>query len=200
MEFRQTDGRMQRSERTRALIVEAHVALLREGVLKPTAAMIAERAGVSRRTLWSNFRDMEGLLASTVDHWYRLDDELRTEIDLDAPLNARIEAFCAERERRLVNIAPAARAAVLGEPDYVALRKSREGHIRRVRTDLERVFAPELAEVPEPQVLVDAMTVATSWNAWSLMHDDHGYPAEHCRRLMEHALRALLGCEVSPVQ
>ncbi len=193
MEYRQTDGRMQRSERTRALIVQAHVDLLREGVLKPTAALIAERAGVSRRTLWSNFRDMESLLGSTVDHWFRLDDELREEIDPSAPLDERIANFCAERERRLVNIAPAARAAVLGEPDYVALRASREGHIRRVRTDLETTFATELEQAPDPEVLLDAMTVAVSWNAWSLMYDDHGYPADRCRRLMEHALHALLG-------
>ncbi|WP_313407295.1 TetR/AcrR family transcriptional regulator [Aeromicrobium sp.] len=193
MEYRQTDGRMQRSERTRALIVQAHVDLLREGVLKPTAALIAERAGVSRRTLWSNFRDMESLLGSTVDHWFRLDDELREEIDPSAALDERIANFCAERERRLVNIAPAARAAVLGEPDYVALRASREGHIRRVRTDLETTFATELEQAPDPEVLLDAMTVAVSWNAWSLMYDDHGYPADRCRRLMEHALHALLG-------
>lgn len=192
MQYRQTDGRMQRSERTRALIVEAHVALLREGVLKPTAALIAERAGVSRRTLWSNFRDMESLLGSTVEHWFRLDDELRDEIDPTLPLEDRIRAFCAERERRLVNIAPAARAAVLGEPDYAALRSSRAGHIKRVRSDLERVFSLELARCDDPEVLVDAMTVAVSWNAWSLLHDDHGYRADRCRRLMEHALRALL--------
>src|SRR5690606_22892639 len=105
----------------------------------------------------------------TVDHWFRLDDELREEIDPAAPLDDRISDFCAERERRLVNIAPAARAAVLGEPEYDALRKSRAGHINRVRTDIERVFATELAEVAEPELLVDAMTVATSWNAWSLM-------------------------------
>lgn len=192
MQYRQTDGRLQRSERTRALIVEAHVALLREGVLKPTAALIAERAGVSRRTLWSNFHDMEGLLTSTVDYWFRLDDGLRGEIDPHAPLEERIVAFCTERERRLVNIAPAARAAVLGEPEYAALRRSRQGHINRVRTDLERAFATELAEAAEPQVLIDAMTVATSWNAWSLMYDDHGYPADRCRHVMEHALRSLL--------
>ena len=45
MEYRQTDGRMQRSERTRALIVQAHVDLLREGVLKPTAAQISGSLG-----------------------------------------------------------------------------------------------------------------------------------------------------------
>ncbi|RYZ68502.1 MAG: TetR/AcrR family transcriptional regulator, partial [Proteobacteria bacterium] len=95
MEYRQTDGRMQRSERTRALILQAHADLLREGVLKPTAALISERAGVSRRTLWSNFHDMESLLGATVDYWFRLDDQLRTVIDPDAPLEDRISRFCA---------------------------------------------------------------------------------------------------------
>lgn len=192
MEFQQTDGRMQRSARTRAAIVEAHVDLLREGNLKPTAAQIAERAGVSRRTLWSNFRDMESLLNSTVDYWFDLDDRLRTEIDMESSLDERITAFCDERERRLVNIAPAARAAVLAEPDYAALRKSRTGHIIRVRVDLERVFAPELEAVDDRDELLDALTATTSWNAWSLMFDDHEYPAERCRQVMERTVRALL--------
>ncbi|MCD9154422.1 TetR/AcrR family transcriptional regulator [Aeromicrobium duanguangcaii] len=192
MEYRQTDGRMQRSERTRALIVQAHADLLREGVLKPTAALIAERAGVSRRTLWSNFRDMESLLGATVEYWFRADDELRTEIEPGAPLEDRILRFCAERERRLVNIAPAARAAVLGEPDYEALRASRHGHIARVRSDVKKTFAPELAASASPEVLIDSLTAATSWNLWSLMFDDHGYPADRCRRIMEMSVRALL--------
>lgn len=192
MEYRQTDGRMQRSERTRALIVQAHVDLLREGVLKPTAAQISERAGVSRRTLWSNFHDMESLLGATVDHWFGTDDELRTVIDPAAPLDERIRRFCAERERRLVNIAPAARAAVLSEPVSPALQASRRGHIRRVRSDIENAFATELTRADDPTQLVDAITVAISWNAWSLLFDDHGYPAAHCRQVMERSVRALL--------
>lgn len=193
MEFQQTDGRLQRSARTRALIVEAHGQLLREGVLKPTAALISERAGVSRRTLWSNFRDMESLLSATVDYWFRSDDELRMEIDPEAPLDERITSFCDERARRLVNIAPAARAAVLAEPDYDALRKSRTGHIIRVRTDLERVFATELARDSDRDILLDSLTTVTSWNAWSLMLDDHDYDPARCRMIMERSVRALLG-------
>lgn len=192
MGFEQTDGRLQRSARTRALIVEAHGQLLREGVLKPTAALISERAGVSKRTLWSNFHDMESLLSATVDYWFRSDDEMRTEIDPHASLDERIAAFCDERARRLVNIAPAARAAVLAEPDYQALRKSRIGHIIRVRTDLERVFATELSSDDDRAILLDALTTVTSWNAWSLMLDDHGYEPDRCRQIMERSVRALL--------
>lgn len=59
------DGRAARAERTRAAIVEAHLALIDAGDLRPTGERIAERAGVSLRTLWTNFKDMETLFAAT---------------------------------------------------------------------------------------------------------------------------------------
>src|SRR6185503_18086501 len=43
------DGRRQRSERTRKLIIEAYLELLRENPDVPTSARIAERAGYSVR-------------------------------------------------------------------------------------------------------------------------------------------------------
>lgn len=192
MEPQQTDGRMQRSARTRSVVVEAHVALLREGVLRPTAAQIAERAGVSRRTLWSNFQDMETLLRNTVAYWFDSDDALRDEIDVSLPLDQRISRFCAERARRLQNIAPAARAAVLAEPWSEALRASRDGHIDRVRADITSVFSMEITADEDPRTLLDALTAVVSWNAWSLLADDHGYDVDRCRAAMERSVRALL--------
>lgn len=183
---------MQRSERTRALIVESHTDLLRQGVLRPTAAQIAEHAGVSRRTLWSNFHDMENLLQNTVEHWFSLDDALRVEIDLTLPLDQRIEEFCTERARRLVNISPAARAAVLAEHYSPTLRESRQRHIQRVRDDLTNTFSAEIEGADDPDRLLDSLTAITSWNAWSLLFDDHGRNATQCRAAMALALRALL--------
>ena len=43
------DGRTARSERTRTAIVDAHLQLIREGDLRPTAEKIAKQAGVSLR-------------------------------------------------------------------------------------------------------------------------------------------------------
>lgn len=59
------DGRTARAERTRNAIVDAHLALIDEGDLNPTGERIAERAGISPRTLWTNFKDMETLFAAT---------------------------------------------------------------------------------------------------------------------------------------
>src|SRR5262245_2295286 len=58
------DGRTARAQRTRAAIVDAHLALLASGDLKPTGERIADAAGVSLRTLWTSFKDMETLFAA----------------------------------------------------------------------------------------------------------------------------------------
>ena len=188
----QTDGRVERGNRTRRAIVEAHSALLREGVLRPTAAVVAERAGVAVRSLWSSFGDMEGLLRATTDYWFGTDDELRGTVDLDAPLPERIAQLCAERVRRLENISPAARAAALMEPDSPALRESRVGHVNRVVDDVARTFAPELEAAPDPAALLDALVVATAWTSWSLLRDDLGRDVDTAHAAMVHAVTALL--------
>ena len=56
---RRPDGRTARGERTRKAIVEALLALLAEGDQRAAPERIVERAGVSLRTLWTNFKDLE---------------------------------------------------------------------------------------------------------------------------------------------
>ena len=58
---RQRDGRTVRAERTRQALVDALLGLLDAGVLSPTAAAIAQRAGVSERSLFQHFPDREAL-------------------------------------------------------------------------------------------------------------------------------------------
>ena len=60
----QLDGRRLRSERSRTAIVDAALALIREGVLVPTAQQISDRAGVGIRTFFRHFEDMESLFSA----------------------------------------------------------------------------------------------------------------------------------------
>src|SRR5690349_20360766 len=50
-----TDGRLLRSQRTKRAIVDALLDLIREGHMKPSSAEIADRAGVTQRTLFNQF-------------------------------------------------------------------------------------------------------------------------------------------------
>ncbi|WP_199906878.1 TetR/AcrR family transcriptional regulator [Aeromicrobium chenweiae] len=188
-----TDGRVARGQRTRDAIVEAHTALLREGVLKPTAKVIAQRAGISVRTLWLNYKDTETLLGATTAYWLEADAELRDDIDPGLPLDERVERYLDMRARRLEHLAPAARSAALGEPFSVALQESRRQHVDRVRDDLAHVFAAELtAEGPGRDVLAAGLFVASSWPTWSSLRDDLGLDPDAARAVVRASLLSLL--------
>src|SRR4249920_3169075 len=64
------DGRRLRSERTKQLIIEAYLSLLRENpvVQMPTAAQIAERAGYSVRSIFERFPDLSKLRVAAADY------------------------------------------------------------------------------------------------------------------------------------
>ena len=58
------DGRLTRAARTRASVVEALLTLNEEGHLRPTARDIATKAGVSLRSLYVHFDDLEALFVA----------------------------------------------------------------------------------------------------------------------------------------
>ena len=113
------DGRAARAQRTRRAMVDALLALIAEGDLLASPERIVERAGVSLRTLWTNFKDLEGLYAA-VDQRLSSSCARRTRRSRRTwRCPERIRAFCEQRGRLLELAAPATRAiaaaaAVLG--------------------------------------------------------------------------------------
>jgi TetR/AcrR family transcriptional regulator, regulator of autoinduction and epiphytic fitness len=187
------DGRTARAERTRSAIVEAHLALIGEGDLKPTGERIAERAGVSLRALWANFKDMEALFqASGARLSERQDAEFRP-VNPELPLARRIEEFCRQRARILELIAPSARAAQLLEPFSAQLRSNRAQNIARVQREINELFGPELeAAGPAREQLYHSLTVASTWAAWSMMRDELHLGIDEATGVMIRTVTALL--------
>jgi TetR/AcrR family transcriptional regulator, regulator of autoinduction and epiphytic fitness len=187
------DGRSLRAERTRQAVVAALHALLHEGHLKVSARQIAERAGVSLRALWSNFKDLETLYAASNE---RLLEQLRAEyrpIPADLPLRARVEAFCRQRARMLEIIAPMARAAHLTQPYSPQLQRNRAVQIGRVRDEIAALFGSELdAAGPGRERLHNAVLVATTFNAWQMARDELGLDVEEAAGMMIQTVTALL--------
>ncbi|MFC0533935.1 TetR/AcrR family transcriptional regulator [Phytohabitans kaempferiae] len=187
------DGRTARAERTRRAIVEAHLALISEGDLRPTGERIAERAGISLRTLWINFKDMETLFeASGVTVLERQDAAYR-QVPTDLPLRQRVDAYCRQRAELMQMFAPIFKAAAMREPTSPQLRRNRAKHIGRVRREVEQLFAPELQLAgPGAGELVDALVAASMWPAWSMLRDGLGLDCEGARRAMTRTVSALL--------
>ncbi|MGW5557106.1 TetR/AcrR family transcriptional regulator [Micromonospora sp. NPDC003944] len=192
------DGRTARAERTRAAIVEAHLALISEGDLRPTGERIAERAGISLRTLWTNFKDMETLFEASGAEVLRQQDAAHRPISPGLPLAKRVDAYCRQRARLLQLIAPSARAAQMREPVSEQLHRNRLKHIERVRDEVEELFAAELAEAGQGrEQLRNALVAASTWQAWSMLRYGLGLGVDQARAVMSRTVGALLA-EVAP--
>jgi TetR/AcrR family transcriptional regulator, regulator of autoinduction and epiphytic fitness len=187
------DGRTARAERTRNAIVEAHLELIGEGDLKPTGERIAERAGVSLRALWANFKDMEALFGASGQRLSERQDAEYKPVPVDLPLPRRIDEFCRQRARILELIAPSARAAQLLEPFSAQLRSNRAKNIARVQREIKELFASELdAAGPAREQLFHSLTVASTWAAWSMMRDELHLGVEEATGVMVRTVTALL--------
>ena len=191
------DGRTARAQRTRAAIVDAHLGLLARGDLKPTGERIADAAGVSLRTLWTSFKDMETLFAAAGQRLIERQLDVFQPIDPALPLSERVEAFCRQRARMLEILTPAARAAVLYEPFSAALRRNRTIELGRVRDEIVVLFGAELAAAGDgAEELLHALHVTSTFASWNVLRDNLGLTIDTARGVMSRTVAALLG--VSP--
>jgi TetR/AcrR family transcriptional regulator, regulator of autoinduction and epiphytic fitness len=187
------DGRTMRAQRTRAAIVDAHLGLLARGDLKPTGERIAEAAGVSLRTLWTSFKDMETLFAAAGQRLIERQLDVFAPIDPALPLPERVDAFCRQRARMLEILAPAARAAVLYEPFSAALRRNRTIELGRVRDEIAALFSVELvAAGSDGGQLLNALLATSTFACWSVLRDQLGLGIDAARAVMARTVEALL--------
>jgi TetR/AcrR family transcriptional regulator, regulator of autoinduction and epiphytic fitness len=188
------DGRLARGERARGAIVDALLDLLEAGELRPSAARIAERAGVSLRSVFQHFSDVETLFATAAERQKLRLLPLVRPIPADGPLAGRIATFGTQRAKLLEAITPVRRAAVLMEPF------SRELHARLDRfrgdkgADVQRLFAQEIAARPAAsrRVLASALVAASGWSMWQSLREHQGLDRAQARRVLVHTLTALL--------
>jgi AcrR family transcriptional regulator len=170
------DGRLARSARTRRSIIDALRALHHEGDLRPTAPRVAERAGVSLRTVWQHFNDLESLLVEAGRRDYEIALRYVVPVTPDAPLPDRLRDLVAQRGRMFEALAPVWRAARLQEPFSPQVRRNRDRLVVAGREQIERIFAVELAALSggERASTLAALQVATTWSTWESLRVELG--------------------------
>ncbi|WP_372698309.1 TetR/AcrR family transcriptional regulator [Arthrobacter sp. JSM 101049] len=190
----EADGRTARAERTRALIVDAHLALIADGELKPTARQVTERAGVSPRTLWDHFADMEAVMAASSRRQLEGQDADAVPIDPGQPLARRLADYARHRAGVLEALAPLARAADVQRPFSPVLQQNLRGNLARIRAEAERVFAPELDRFAPAarERAVLALTVAADWASWQLLRQYLDRPVAEATAVLQSAIAGIL--------
>lgn len=161
------DGRRRRRDANRAAVLDALAALWREGRLDPRAGEVARRAGISPRSLFRYFDDVQDLQRAAVERELEHLAPLATvEASASAPTATKVAALLRARDR----LFDASRAAALAARAVAHRAPLVEASIARSRQHLRdqvaRLFAPELERAPGGTLeLLDALTSFEAWEA-----------------------------------
>ena len=188
------DGRRLRSARTRQIIIEAYLALLRESPQIPTAVSIARRAGYSVRSVFERFPDLHALRVAATDDALLMASAQVADRPAGGSRRDRLKAHVETRGRICEEWLPLWRALIVNQGDSTDLkariRTIRELVIRR----LEDVYAPELSTLAdrERRQTILAMEALVDFESWARMREQFGLSFEEARDVWMRAIDRLL--------
>ena len=188
------DGRTARALRTREAIVDASIALVDEGDLRPTAPRIAERAKVSVRSVFQHFDDLEGLYAAVGDRLVERLSHVRMVIDPGLSVEDRITEVVRQRAILLEAITPVRRAAAVHAPFSREVRSRLQAGHDFLRCEIELAFKPELAACTKANrtTTLDALDTVLSWSSWDNLRTLNSRSQEQAREVLVCMVNALL--------
>lgn len=191
-----TDGRLLRSERTQQAIVDALLDLISAGIPRPSSAQIAEKAGVTQRTLFNQFGAMDTLLEAVARRHVDRVTHLIPAV-VEGPLEHRAGHFC-DQLAVLLDEVMNIRWAVLISPEGME-RFSRGPELLTtvLRHQVEAAFAAELAglEPTDHAEVVDLLEIEIDPLTWRLRRLQQHKTRDEARALVERAILSLLrGC------
>ena len=183
--------------RSRLAICDACLDLVQEGALQPSADQIAERAGLSRRSIFYHFADLAELYDAVVEVGMQRCEPLLREISADAPIGERLELLTEARSKFFEATAPFTRAltaqSLVGPADEQARRVALEG-LDLQRQAIACVFARELDALPQAEraEVLEAMAAAANAPTWEYLRRSRGLSMARARAAMQRTLTALL--------
>ena len=173
------DGRVQRGERNREAIVDALLACYEAGLLRPSVAEVAERAGVSTRSVHNHFADVEAMRAELVQRQWEKNAPLLGEV-------RSIEELIAQRVIFFEAVTPVRRAALLSVHDSPSIARGLARLDRTLRAQIEALYPTVENDV------LDALDLATSWDAWNRLRGAQDCSVARARRVVEYTVRTII--------
>lgn len=193
------DGRIARGLRTREAILDAYEALMVDADAPPTGAELAARAGVSARSVFTHFNDMDGVLAAVARRAFEWVIKTHVDIPVHLSLPERLDRFMVRQAQLLERTAPVS----------LAFRTARHGRRRGEcapavseilggvdvirRRYLDYVFGREIvAAGSEGPDVLEGLVATTSWNLWHAMRVAEELDEERARNVMRRCMWGLL--------
>lgn len=183
------DGRRARSERNREKIVDALFLLIQDGDMDPSAARVADAAGVGLRTVFRHFEEMDAL-------YQEMSTRLETEIlpVVMTPWKAqdpqgRLKELIARRASIYERIMPLKIAANLRRFQSEHLMHGYRRFLTMERSGLLGILSDDIKADSE---LVSALEMVIGFQAWRRLRQDLEISAENAEAIIARTALALL--------
>ncbi len=189
------DGRTLRRTRNRTAVISALLEIIREGNLRPGASEIADRAGVSHRSIFRYFDDLDDLVRTAIDHAFAEAGPLADIPEIGkGSLPERITNFVDARMALFQLVDGTMQLARMRAPSIASIDEGIAQIAELFRTQIAEHFAVELGELSETDrpLMVDGILVAASYDSFTIHLRLLGSDIERIRAAWITAISAML--------
>ena len=188
------DGRRARREQNVDAVVEAMLDLLGEGQLNPAAAAVAERSGVSLRSVFRYFDDMDSLTERAIARQMERAAPYFDLLDDTGSLEDRAAVLAHHRVVQHAALAPYARVAVLRSGEFPAVARGLAARRDALRRQVEALFARELDVLTDQErdEVLATLEAVSSFEVVDTLATHRGLAADRVEAVLGRALLAVL--------
>jgi AcrR family transcriptional regulator len=188
------DGRLERTVRTRKLLIEAYIDVAAEKKRVPTTVEVVSRAGVSQRSLFERFGSLGALGLAAFD--YILEHRPSTPAGdvATADRQTLIRFQVGVRARSCETWLPIWPLVVRAQGTSQALEERVEKVRALTRGRLELMYRPELDTLAEParNAVLIALEALTDWACWGRMREHYSLSFDQACNVWIEAVERLL--------
>lgn len=183
------DGRRERSRSSHKRIVAAMMDLIEGGDLMPSAARVAEEAGVGLRTVFRHFDDMDSLYREISKIVAERIWPIISAPYADADWRANVRDLARRRARVFEMMLPFRLAANIKRYQSPFLMGQYAQVVTLERDLILRLLPPETSA---DRYRVEALCAALSFQNWRAIRQDQGLSAEDSGAVVAHMVDALI--------
>lgn len=189
-----TDGRTARRDRNRDAVLDAVLDLFGEDAASPSPVEVAARSGVSLRSVYRYFDDMETLIrAAMARHFDRVQPLFSVDGLGEGPLADRVERQVDQRLRLFEAAGPIMRAALIRSRNNDLIRDRVELTRRHLRVQVDDMFAAELAALgPSGRDVGAAVDVLLGFESIDHLRRHRTFSSPDARQILVTTVTALL--------
>ena len=191
----QLDGRRARRDRNKIAVVDAYLDLIREGNPRPSVAEVAERSGVSHRSVFRYFADKDELARTSIERQETVvTPMLAIPIDASVSLGDRVDLVVRHRLELFETIAPVARLSRSLAPMQPILQSELTKARSFFRAQVKRAFAGELGRMDKSRAATTlaVVDVLCSFEVAELLRADQGLSLDRANEALRDALLLIL--------